>query len=312
MKSQNIEIPKETPGAVRRGEGLMIVVQDNATRALKIERINDVLEHMLGYAMGESLREPFFNIFGKDVAKTLAEDIEFETGAADFGDVFARIRDVKLRRRLGEEIRLPVTLSRLLSEGGQARFQLVVPNEMERASVSQFRDFIQRNLEGRSEIDPASGLPNRATAKAFLPTLKHYYADGNVGIVFAVIRIDRFNKSIARYGAEPCQQLLTHVHNCCKITFRNEDLIFALSDRSLAVVLFDISRESARVVFNRLRWRIRNHRITFGGKASFSISTCIGFDMLDLEQVDEVFDRCENAVHTLDDNERNALVEFGA
>jgi GGDEF domain-containing protein len=137
-------------------------------------------------------------------------------------------------------------------------------------------------------------------------------AESDVNVVFAIMRMDRYEKSVARYGKEACAQLLMHVHHICRSTFRADDLIFSLSGSTLGLVLFNISPESARVVFNRLRWKVRNHRFAFGGKADFSISTCIGFDLLDLEDIPGMMARSEATMAALDANERNMLVEFKA
>ena len=312
MKPNEMELPTSSVLEARKGEGLLIIIQNNNEKSLIISGINESLATLLGYANAELIDCKLETILGKDTAAAIADVLEFEEDAPDFGDVFARIREIKLRRRLGDEIRIECKLSRLLSQGQNACFQMVIPNELERISGTKLKDFLALNLEGRQQIDPATGLPDHQTAKEFLPLLKNYLGDSNIDIVFAVLRLDRHQKSLARYGREACAQLLLHASNCCRTTFRGDDMIFALSDHTLGVVLFDISRESARVVFNRLRWKIRNHRFEFGGKADFTITTCIGFDMLNVEEAAEVFDRCEKAIVALDGNERNALVELNA
>jgi PAS domain S-box-containing protein len=311
MKSEEIAPPVINPLAARRGEGSVLVLQNNADKSLIINAMNATLETMLGYAEGELVGRKLETILGQREAAMLADDLEYDDAAPDFGDIFSRIREVKLRRRTGDEIRVDFTISRMMSQGMSACFQILVPNVTEKTANSKLSEFIALNLDGRKELDPATGLPNHKTAKEFLPLLKNYFADSEVNIVFAMMRLDRHDKSLARYGEEACTKLLMHAYNCCRSTFRSEDLIFALSDRTLGLVLFDISRESARVVFNRLRWKIRNHRFEFGGKAEFSISTCIGFDLLDLEDIEGVFERCETEMAALDANERNALLEFG-
>jgi len=288
------------------------VMQNNDDKSLIISGMNETLEAMLGYGPGEVLNRKVETILGAAAAAAIVDDLEYTDDAPDFGDLFPRIRDVRLRRRLGEEIKVNCTLSRLMSQGRNACFQIVIPNEHERLAGSKLSDFIALNLEGRKELDPATGLPNHKTAKEFLPLLRTYLAESEMDVVFAILRLDRHQKSLERYGKDACAKLLLHAYNCCRSTFRAEDMIFALSDHTLGVVLFDISRESARVVFNRLRWKIRNHRIEFGGKSDFSITTCIGFDMLVAESADEVFERCELAIMGLDASERNALIETGA
>jgi PAS domain S-box-containing protein len=312
MSAQEKQPMSPKPMAARKGQGMVLVQQNNADKSLNIIEINETLETMLGYARGEILNRRVETILGKREAEALADDLEYDDGAPDFGDIFSRIRDVRMRRRTGDEIRVECTLSRLVSQGGNACFQIVIPNEQERVAATKFNEFIALNLEGRKEIDPTTGLPNYNTAKEFLPLLRNYLADAGMSVVFAVIRMDRHQKSLARYGEQACQKLLQHTANCCKTTFRAEDKVFILSDHTLGVVLFDISRESSRVVFNRLRWKVRNHKIDFGGKTDFTITTCIGFDMLTVDASDDVFERCEKAIAELDANERNALIELGA
>lgn len=312
MSQEEINPPVENALAARRGEAVLLVQQNNANKSLIISGINEALETMLGYAKGEILERRLEVILGSREAKLIEEDLEYEENAPDFGDIFPRIREVRLRRRTGDEIRVECTLSRLMSQGDNACFQIVIPNEHERIVTTKLSDFIALNLEGRKELDPATGLPNHQTAKEFLPLLKNFFAESDVNVVFAMMRMDRYEKSVARYGKEACTQLLLHIHHICRSTFRADDLIFALSGSTLGLVLFNISPESARVVFNRLRWKVRNHRFAFGGKADFSISTCIGFDLLDLEDVVGMMARSEATMAALDANERNMLVEFKA
>ena len=311
MKPEEITPPTGPTAAARRGDGLLIVVQDNAEKTLTISVINEALESMLGYGKDEILNRRLETILGKNEAEALEDDLEYSDNAPDFGDIFSKLREVRLRRRLGDEIRVNCKISRMMSQGKNACFHMVIPDEQERMSRAKMGEFINLNLEGHKELDAATGLPNHKTAEEFLPLLKNYFADAKMDIVFAVLRLDRHKKSIAKYGAEASTQLMMHVYQVCRSTFRSEDLIFALSDSTLGVVLFNISRESARVVLNRLRWKIRNHRIEFGGKSDFSVSACIGFDLLDFENIPGVFARCETAMAELDINERNTLVELG-
>ena len=312
MTNETAHMPLIPLPTARRGEGVLLVLQNNQDKTLIISSMNEVLETMLGYDKGEVLHRRVETILGEREAKAIEDDLEYEEHAPDFGDIFSRIREVRFRRRMGDEIRVNCTITRLVSQGANACFQVVIPNEHERVVSTKLSEFIALNLKGHEELDPATGLPNHKTAREFLPLLKNYFSESNVSIVFAMMRMDRHEKSVARYGREACVQLLMHVYQVCRSTFRAEDLIFALSDSTLGIVLFDISHESARVVFNRLRWKVRNHRIVFGGKSDFSISTCIGFDLLDLEDVAGVFDRCEAAMAALDANERNVLVELGS
>ena len=311
MKPEDIEPPADSGAVARNGDGILVVIQNNEEKTVTISSINEPLEALLGYGKGEMLNRRVETILGTQEGEALADDIEYSDEATDFGDIFSRMREMRLRRRLGDEVKVNYTLSRLMSQGANACFQIVIPDEQERVSRDKMTAFIGLNLDGHKHLDPATGLPDHQTAEAFLPLLKNYYADAKADIVFAVLRIDRHKKSIAKYGPEAATQLMMHVNQICRSTFRSEDMSFCLSDSTLGLVLFNLTRDAARVVLNRLRWKIRSHRIDFGGKSDFSVSACISFDLLDFEDIPGIFARCEAAVAELDLNERNMLLELG-
>lgn len=295
----------------RKGDGVMIVLQNNAEKRLIIQNANEVFCNLLGYAEGELKDRGLETILGTKIAELLGEDLEYKDDAPDMGELLSRQREVKLRHRLGQEIVLPLTISRLMAQGHQACFQVVVPNEIEGRAQQQLKDFLKVNLEGRQQIDEKTGLPDRSTADTYLGLLKNYIANNGMEAAFVVIRIDRYEKSLARYGRQGCIEQMQHVANCCRSTFRAEDVVCVLGDSTLGLMLLDISRESVRVVLNRLRWNVRNHRIVFGGKSDFSITISLSFDMLTEHGGDTLLDRCEEAVAKLDADTRNYLIELG-
>lgn len=295
----------------RKGDGVLIIMQNNAEKRLSIRGANDTVSNMLGYAEGELNDSNLETVLGAKLAKLLADDVEYDEEAPDVGEILSRQREFRLKHRMGHEITVPVNIMRLMAEGHQACFQLVIPNEREVVAQQKIKDFLKLNLEGRQQLDKSTGLPDHATAQTYLSLLKNYIASNGVEACFAVLRLDRHEKSLARYGKEACNELLQHVANCCRSTFRTEDVIFVLSDHTLGLILFDISRESVRLVLNRLRWNIRTHRIVFGGKSEFSITVSVAFDMLDEERGEELLDRCEDAMTALDKDARNSLIELG-
>lgn len=306
--SEPLQIQENTG---RKGDGVMVLLQNNAERRLTIHHANEIAANLLGYAESELNGRDLETVLGQRLAEMLKEDLEYSDDAPDMGELLGRQREFRLRHRLGQELMLPVTISRMMAQGHQACFQLVLPNERETRAQQQLKDFLHLNLEGRQQIDATTGLPNRSTAETHLGLLKNYIASNGMEAAFAVIRLDRHEKSLARYGAAACVELLKHTANICRSTFRTEDVICAMSDHTLGLILLDISRESARMVLNRLRWNIRNHRIAFGGKADFSVTVSICFDMLDEHRGDTLLERCEDAATALEKDARNTLIELG-
>ncbi|PZP85444.1 MAG: hypothetical protein DI582_05895 [Azospirillum brasilense] len=300
-----------TDTAGRKGDGIVVLIQNNAARRLSIKTANETACNLLGYADGELNDRDLAEILSPKLAEALMEDLEFDDDAPDVGEMLARQRDFKLRHRMGQELALPFTISRQMAQGHDACFQLVLPNERDNRAQQQLKDFLKLNLEGQQQLDPSTGLPDRTTAEMYLRVLNTYIANNGMQAAFVAIRIDRHEKSLARYGKDACVELIKHVANCCKSTFRTEDVVCALSDHTLGLVLLDVSRESARVVLNRLRWNVRTHRIVFGGKSDFSNTISLSFDMLDQHRGDGLFDRCEEAITSLDKETRNHLIELG-
>lgn len=295
----------------RRGDGMLVVSQHNADKTLIIDRMNSSAEALLGYEPGEVVGRKLETVLAPKTAEFLAEEIEFVDDAPDLGEVLSKQREIRLRHRAGNEVIALCTVSRLMAEGMNACFQLVLPNERETLSRQKIRDFIALNLDGRKQLDASLGIPDRKTAQEFLPLLRTYLTESGITACFAVMRMDRFDKSVARYGKSGCVQLLQHMANCCRATFRSEDIVFALTEQTIGVVLFDISRESARLVLNRLRWKIRNHHIEFGGKPNFSVTTTVVFDMINEDRGDSILSRSEEAALAISADERNGLHELG-
>ena len=301
----------EKPAEGRKGDGVLLVVQNNEQHALTIHAMNETLANLLGYAMGDLTNHGLEEILGKRTAKMLEEELEFKEDKPDFGEILSRHSTVRMRHRLGEEIALPCTVLRIMAEDRNARFQLVLPDEREKLAKQQLREYLKTSLEGRLQIDSASGLPDRETTENYIKSLKSYLAAGEISACFATVKLDRHERSLERYGEDGCNELLKHVANCCRATFRTEDVVSVISESTLGLILLDISRESARLVLGRLRGNIRNHRIVFGGKSDYSVTASVAFDMINEHEDEDLLPYCEEALEEIGHDERSLLIELG-
>lgn len=308
MKRSTKPVPVNNQDA-REGEGVLLIVQNNLNQTLTIADLNEAAAEKLGFRPEELKGRRLEVVLGAKTAEYIADEIEFADDAPDLEEVLARQRVIRLRNQAGEEWQAACTISRVIAAEGHARFQLMIQNDREQLAQQKVKDFIALTLAGRQQLDEKTNLPDRATAAEFLPLLKNFLAESEIQAAFAVLRVDRFEKSVARYGRDGAITQLQHAAHCCRTTFRGDDLIFNLSDSSIGLVLFDISRESARVVLSRLRWGVRSNRINFGGKNDFAITVSVWFDMLD-DRTDSLLTRCEDAVKALGEDERNQLIEL--
>lgn len=307
LAAEIVETPKADEG--RRGDGLLLIAQDNQRRQLLIEAVNEAALNRLGYREEEIKERKLEVVLGHESALILEEELEYDEHSPDLADVLSRQRELRFRLRSGKEIAVACRINRLLAENRQHRFQLIIPNDREAKARQQLREFLKINLEGHQQLEPATGLPDRPSFDAFIGRVKGFSAESPMEVALAVLRVDRWEKSIARYGEQACKKLVQHVATVCKNTLRSEDVVAGMEDR-LGLMLIDISRDSARVVLNRLRWNIRSHTIDFGGKSDFSITVSLAFTMLSEENSARILSDCEAAVGKLEDDTRNALIEL--
>jgi diguanylate cyclase (GGDEF)-like protein len=294
----------------RKRDGIVLLVQDNALRSLSIRSVNETAANLLGYAVGDLDNGALSQILSSKTQSLLDEELEYTADAPDFGDIMSRQRTIRVKARAGDEMTLECRVLRVVADGENPRFHLILPDETAQRATQQRNNFLKTNLESHLERDEATNLPNRMTTENYLKLLKNYISGQGVSVAFATVRLDRFDSNLKRYGEQDMSLLLKHVASFCQATFRSEDVVSVLNPSTLGVILFDISRESARVVLNRLRGQVRSHRIAFGGKQDFSVTISVAFDMLGDDRGEQVLTRSEHAMLNLGKDARNSLIEL--
>ncbi len=289
----------------------MHVAQDNETKRLIIDDVNDGFSDLLAtrpdHLVGKDLRD----WFAKSTITEL-DELDFGVDSPDLFDILSKLRTIKWKLETGSEVSFPLKISRIEAHSSHARFKLSVPNERTARAKAQLNEFLQSHFEGHIIEDKATGLANRQSCLSFFDSLVHFVHAHDISVAFATIRIDRFDKSIALYGEKNCLELIKHVARGCKRALAPEDVVARLNDQQLALFMFNVSRESARVILNRLRWLIRSHRIVFGGKSDFAVTVSFAFNMLGDEVPVSVAEQCETALANLPEDDRNRLIELAA
>ncbi len=288
----------------------MHVGQDNEKKTLIIDDVNDGFCDLLAsrpdHVIGTDLRD----WFAKATIDEL-EELEFTSDTPDLFEILSKLRAVKWKLETGSEVSFPLKISRIDASSSAARFKLSVPNERNARAKAQLSEFLQNYFAGQVVLDEATGLANRQSCLGFYDSLVHFVHAHEIPVAFATIRLDRFDKSISLYGEKACLELIKHVARGCQRALAPEDVVARLNDQQLALFMFNVSRESARVILNRLRWLIRSHRIVFGGKSDFSVTVSFAFNMLGDEETN-ITEQCEAALTELPEDERNRLIELVA
>jgi diguanylate cyclase (GGDEF)-like protein len=295
-------------------EFYLIVTQSNQTRECIVEAVNDGFADLLGARPDDIIGTNITQWLGKKANEAIEEMLEFESQGTDLYDVLSKQRQIKWQTadtESGTEIAFALDINRMDARSADLRFKLSVPDQRNIREKEQMKTFLRSYFEGRMVLDAETGLPDRATCLSFFDSLTHFVHAHDIQVAFATMRIDRFDKSIAHYGYEPCLRLIQHVAQGCRRALASEDVVVRINDQQLALFMFNVSRESARVILNRLRWLIRSHRIPFGGKSDFAVTVSFAFNMLGGDMPDEALPtQCEEALKALPEDERNQLLEL--
>lgn len=292
-------------------DSIFIIKQDNADKSLTIIEANDNAIELVHGNAEQLLNSPLYSIFAETTREYLEDAIEFDNEGMDIFAACQKIRELRLKTLQGEEFTTEFHIAPIESRDGKDWFRLVIVHENLQRKREQFSQFLQDHLAGIATLDPHTGLPAGNAASEYIEMFKRMLDSNEMQGICAVIRVDRQLKTIARYGKSGLVDLLKHVANCCKSTFRVDDIVCQIDDHTLALFLVDIDIDAARVVLNRLRWNIRNHRIVFGEKEDFSVTVSIAFSAISVNPAIALQAPIE-ALSKLSEDERNQLIELVA
>jgi GGDEF domain-containing protein len=94
---------------------------------------------------------------------------------------------------------------------------------------------------------------------------------------------------------------------------RPDDVVGIVSHKRIGVLLVDTLPESARMVFNRLRWQIAAMAYTPIEGVTIGVTVSISFCRIDGNiKADQVYDECEKALDGLRLESANAMLDVGA
>lgn len=290
-------------------DSIFVLRQDNASQSIAIIEANNNALELLDTSQEAIEKTSFFAILGKKSYEYFTETIEYETDGIDIYAACQKIRDIRFKTTGGSEITSEFHIAPIESRDGKDWFRLVLMHENVQRKREHFSRFLQEHLASIAQMDSETGLPSGSSAAEYIEMFKRMLDSNAMQGICALIRVDRHQKTLARYGKSGLVTLLKHVANCCKSTFRSDDMVCQIDDHTLALFLVDIDIDAARVVLNRLRWNIRNHTIAFGGKENFSVTVSVAFSALS-STPSLALTRPHQALSALSEDERNQLLEL--
>lgn len=161
-----------------------------------------------------------------------------------------------------------------------------------------------------SQRDKLTGLLNRKTfdEKVLQIIAAEQGRSGErPGFCLGVLDIDHFKHVNDNFGHLFGDEVLLLFARCMTEAFRGGDLLFRIGGEEFVVVLKDIDRERARLVFDRFRELIENFPFPQVGKLTVSIGVSI-VNSGDLPAT--IIDRADRALYHAKNNGRNQVLFY--
>jgi diguanylate cyclase (GGDEF)-like protein len=296
----------------RSNDAVLTICQNNKAKSIEISGVNPVAEQLLGYASGDLSGLPLKGILPPRIADLLAEYVEYGHDGHDVGNVLSKVQSFSVIDKDGREEGYRLKVVRAESTPEKAMFKLVLQDRMGIRKNEQLRQAIQENFKGHEVLDSATGLPDRQSLAKDIELMGYYNRKGEVRSCFAVLQLDHFDPIIEQYGPATGTALLRHIAGLSRQNLRPDDVVGVLSTKRIGVLLLDTTPESARMVFNRLRWQIAANPFMLPDKTTLGLSVSISFTNIIAHGSDKkLIDACEEAMDGLAPGSANGLVEVG-
>ncbi len=296
----------------RSNDAVITICQNNAHKSIEIRDVNRMAEDMLGAGNAELAGQALSRILPPRIAELLTEYVEYGGEINDVGAVLGKVQSFAIIGRDGKENGFRLKVVRAESTGSQIIFKLVLQDKMGLRKNEALRTAIQDNLKGHEVVDPETGLPDRASLGKDIELMGYYNSKSDLRTCFSILQIDHYDDLFSQYGRPVCQSIIKHVAFICRQNLRPDDVVGSVNYKRLGVLLLDTTPESARMVFNRLRWQIAANPYTMPERTTIGLSVSISFTRI-TGRVDDkqIIDECDRALDQMPANTANALIEIG-
>lgn len=294
----------------RSDDAVLTICQNNGTKSIEIQDVNANAQALLGYSSKDLIGKPLAHILPDRIAEMLEDYVEYEANANDVGSVLTKVQSFAIMDKKASEKGFRLKVVRAESENNRINFKLVLQDRMGIRKNEALRQAIQENFKGHEVLDPDLQLPNRYSLAKDIELMGYYNSKSDLRTCFAVLQLDHYNELLIQYGQQVCVNVLRHIAAICRQNLRPDDVVGSVSPYRVGVLLLDTMPESARMVFNRLRWQIAANPFDLPNGTTLGLSVSVSFARVTGVVKDRsLIDDCCRHLDNQAEDEANALLE---
>ncbi len=267
--------------AYRVDDAVLTVCQNNLSKSIEIMEISESACLLLGYSAAEITGRKLVNFIPQRLSELLDEYVEYEENSNDLGAVLSKVQNFSVISRNDEEKTFRLKVVRGESTRNKITFRLVLQDSIYRRKDEALRKIIQDNFKGHEILHPLLNLPDRRSLEKDIELAVYYHRKNAMHSSFLLIKPDNLEKLSTQYSQQQCLEFIKHIARICRSNLRPDDVLGAVSDSLLGILLLDAVSESTRMVANRLRWKISSQAYKFSDNSLISLSASMCYYDID-------------------------------
>ena len=265
----------------RNNDAVLTVCQNNDAKTITISGANRTACELTGLEPADLLGKSLESFLPKRIIELLHEYVEFGNNANDVGAVLGKVSSFSLLDKNGMEKSYKIKVMQIDSGAGSLFFSLMLRDSTEMRKSEAAIKVIQENFKGHESIDLPTGLPDRNSFIKSMDLMRRYSNSGSVEACFAVLQIDDSTAVKEQYGSDIFNKIIKHTAFIAQQSLRSDDVLASVGNCRIGVLLVGANYNSARMVFNRLRWQIAASPYILPDETPIGFSVSMVFGTID-------------------------------
>lgn len=296
----------------RSNDAVLTICQNNAAKSIEIMGLNEAASTLTGYTQQELAGRALASVVPMRLSTLLIEYVEYEEDANDVGAVLSKVQNFSMIMKDSKEKSFRLKVVRGESNKEKMTFRLVLQDTVNLRKDDALHKLMQENFKGHEVLHPALGIPDRHSLEKDVEMTTYYHHKAGVRASFVAIQLDHLAALEKQFGEALCSEFLKHVVHVCRGNLRPGDVIGAISDTQIGVLLLDAVSDSTRMVANRLRWQVAAQPFALPDTSMLSLTASMAYINIDgALTADKLVDACLERLNTLPEDAASQLVEAG-